>query len=286
MSTDASRAALAEVQGRISSYVAKNGTKYTFGSYSDPATGAVVIDSDAPDQVVASVSELKGKQGLAHIKVKVRKAKVSDNFNRKDDTAPFYGGGGLSASGSLCSSGYAVKNSAGTRYLTTAGHCYANGVTVRTESGARVVGVVTGRALASLGGGARDMELLAGQSYAGRIFVGGTTSTTSLPVVSAGSATVGFNAYCHSGRTTGEQCGHTATSVTAQVCTTTGCKSPVIAFTGGNLSQGGDSGSPFYAKNASGAYIRGHVIAGNSSTAYAELWSKVASRYGVTIVTG
>lgn len=285
VSTDESRAALTEVQSRVRAYVAKNGTEYTFGTYSDPRTGDVVVDSDAPDEVVAPLTDLKNK-GLGHIKVKVNKGRVHDGYNRKDDIAPFFGGGGLSASGALCSSGYAVKNSAGTRYMTTAGHCFANGTTVRTESGARVVGVVTGRALASLGSGPVDMELLRGQSYAGRIFVGGTTSSSSLPVVSAGSATVGYSAYCHSGRTTGEHCGHTATSVTAQVCTGTGCKSPVIAFTGGVLPQGGDSGSPFYAKNSTGAYIRGHVIAVGSSTAYAELWSKVASRYGVTIVTG
>jgi len=30
----------------------------------------------------------------------------------------------------------------------------------------------------------------------------------------------------------GPNCGHTATSINAQVCTGTGCKSPVIAFTG------------------------------------------------------
>jgi hypothetical protein len=130
------------------------------------------------------------------------------------------------------------------------------------------------------------MELMYGSSYAGRIFTGGVTSTSSIPVVSAGSAYVGYNNYCHSGRTTGENCGHTATSTNAQVCTQTGCKFPVIAFTGGTLSQGGDSGSPFYAKDYRGAFIRGHVIAGSSSTAYAETWNKVASTYGVSIVTG
>jgi hypothetical protein len=36
---------------------------------------------------------------------------------------------------------------------------------------------------------------------------------------------------------TGENCGHTASSITGQACTTSGCKSPVIVFTGGVLSQ-------------------------------------------------
>ncbi len=286
VSTPSSKLALATVQARVRDYVAKNGTKYTFGTYSDPATGDVVMDTNAPDTVVASLTNLAGTKGATAVKVKTNKTTTTDAYHRRDDIPAYYGGGGLLASGALCSAGYAVKNSAGTRFMVTAGHCYANGTSVNTESNLRQVGVVQNRALASLGSGPVDMELLGGQSYWGRIFTGGVTSNTSIPVVSAGSASVGYNAYCHSGRTTGEQCGHTATSTTAQVCTATGCKSPVIAYTGGTIQQGGDSGGAFYAKDASGAWIRGHVIASSSTTGYVETWNKVASRYGVTIVTG
>jgi hypothetical protein len=287
VSSPSSRAALAKVQKRIAADVAKNGTTYTFGTYADPATGAVVVDTDAPDSVLNPLIDLSRDKDLKSVKVKVNKGKVKDAWNRRDDTAPYYGGGGLLASNALCSAGYAVKNSAGTRFMVTAGHCYANGTTVQTESNLRTVGTVSNRALASLGSGPVDMELLGGQSYAGRVFSGGVTSTTSNPVVAAGDASVNYNAYCHSGRTTGEQCGHTATSVTAQVCTGTGCKSPVIAYTGGTIQQGGDSGGAFYAKDGnSGVWIRGHVIASSSTTGYVEKWTKVASRYGVSIVTG
>ena len=71
-----------------------------------------------------------------------------------------------------------------------------------------------------------DFELVGGSSYAGRVFTGGVTSTTSIPVVSAGGASAGYTNYCHSGRTTGESCGHTATSVNAQVCTTPAASRP------------------------------------------------------------
>jgi hypothetical protein len=293
VSTDASRAALATIEARIRAYVAKNGTKYTFGTYSDPATGNVVIDTDAPDSLVASLTNSTSKlysaasnRSLASAKVKIHKEKTKDAFQRRDDVPAFYGGGGLLASGFLCSTGYAVKDASGNQWMVTAGHCFANGTSVNTESNLRQVGIVTGRTLASLGGGPIDVEFLAGQPYAGRIFTGGVTSSTSIPVVSAGSAVVGYNNYCHSGRTTGEQCGHTATSVTAQVCTTTGCKSPVIAYTGGVVQQGGDSGGTFYAKDASGAWIRGHVIAGNSTTGYVEPYTQITARWAVTAVTG
>jgi hypothetical protein len=285
-SSVASQAAVAKVQARVANYVARNGTKYTFGTYGDPATGDVVVDTNAPAAVVASLTNLRADKSLTGVKVRTHRTKTTDAFNRRDDVPAFWGGAGLLASGAICSSGYAVQDILGGRYMTTAGHCFADGTVVNTESNLRPVGTVLGRALASLGSGPLDMELLYGQSYAGRIYTGGTTSTTSIPVVTAGTAYVGYNDYCHSGRTTGEQCGHTATSINAQVCTASGCKSPVIAFTGGNLPQGGDSGSPFYAKNASGAYIRGHVIAVGGGTGYAETWLKVADRYGVSIVTG
>ncbi len=286
VSTPATQAALKQVQHRIASYVANNGTRYTFGSYADPTTGDIVVESSAPAKVVARLTSTSAVQ-RGGVEVTTRRTVTRDAWHRRDDIPSYYGGAGLSASGALCSSGYAVKNSSGTRYMVTAGHCYANGTSVRTESGANVVGTVFGRALASLGSGPVDMELIGGSSYWGRVYTGGVTSTTSAPVVAAGSAYVGYSNYCHSGRTTGENCGHTAQSTTAQVCTQSGCKSPVIAYTGGTLSAPGDSGGAFYAKDSSGGvWIRGHVIAGSSSTAYAETWNKVASRYGVSIVTG
>lgn len=283
----ASQKALTSIQARIRSYVAAHPAKYTFGSYADPA-GKIVIDTDAPSKVVSSLtSAAKGQRSVAGaVRIRVNNKGLSDQFNRRDDSPSFYGGGGLRAGNALCSAGYTVTNSSGSRWMVSAGHCYAIGTRVNTESNARYFGTVTNRALASLGQTGLDMELLNGGSYAGRIFTGGVLSTSSIPVVAAGAASVGYTNYCHSGRTTGENCGHTAVSTSAQVCTATGCKTNVIAFTGGVLSQGGDSGSPFYAKDSRGAWIRGHVIAGNGSTSYAETWTKVAARYGVSIVTG
>jgi len=266
------------VQSRIVNYVRTHGSKYTFGSYADPASGKVVIDTDAPANVVSSL--VGSYRGM----VNVRKKTISDNFSRRDDIPAFWGGAGitLTAPNPRCSSGYTVKNSAGTRFMVTAGHCFSNGQTAVTELGGRVVGTVSGNGLPS-----QDMELIGGQSYSPFIYVGGVNSSTGAHVASAANPVVGFNNYCHSGRTTGENCGHTVNSVSATVCTTSGCKSPVIAFTGGNLSQGGDSGSPFYANSVSAPdkHIRGHIIAGDGVTAYAELWSRVSARYGVSIVT-
>jgi len=282
-------AALTTIQARIANYVATHGTAYTFGSYLDSVTGRIVLDTDAPAGLVSSLTNLAGAtaaQIQAVGQVQVRRTTVRDSFNRRDDTPAFWGGAGLLAEGFLCSSGYAVQNSAGTRFMVTAGHCYNNGATVLTESSANTYGTVSNRHLPTITGDAKDMELVGGQSYAGRVYTGGVTSATSIPVVSAGDAVVGFTNYCHSGRTTGEQCGHTATSITAQVCTQTGCKSPVISFTGGTLSAGGDSGGTFYAQDSRGAFIRGNVIAGDGTTSYAEPWTVISPTLGVSIVTG
>jgi hypothetical protein len=284
----ASASALAMIQKRIATYVAYNGTKYTFGSYVDPSTGKVIVDTDAPADVVSSLTNLNDvaeRSSVAGATVQVRRQTTIDAWHRRDDIPPFYGGGGIAATGAICSSGYAVKTSGGTRFMITAGHCYANGTSVRTESGATLYGTVFARRLPTVTGGTADMEVIGGSQYAGRVFTGGITSTTSIPVVAAGPAYVGYANYCHSGRTTGEQCGHKATSTTAQVCTATGCKSPVIAYVGGVVQQPGDSGGTFYAKDASGAWIRGHVIAGNSTVGYVEPWTVVAATYGVSIVT-
>jgi len=71
------------------------------------------------------------------------------------------------------------------------------------------------------------------------------------------------------------------------VCTQTGCKSPVIEFRGGNMSQGGDSGGAFYAIDSSGrAWIRGNVIASDGTTGWATPYTQVAAQYGISIVTG
>ncbi|MGL5810343.1 MAG: hypothetical protein ACRCYQ_10390 [Nocardioides sp.] len=284
--TATSRAALATLSKRVTTYVAENGTRYSFAVYAQPDTGTVVLQSDAPEAVTTRLTRTDGARELRGVAIRAGGEKIRDVYHRRDDSPPFWGGAGITDGNGICSTGYAVKNSAGTRFMTTAGHCFPDGAAVRTESGGHVVGTVVGRQLPTVNGQPKDMELIAGGSYAGRVYSGGVVSTTSNPVVAAGSAVVGYTNYCHSGRTTGENCGHTAVSTNATVCTGSGCKTNVIQFTGGVMIQGGDSGGTFYAKDASnGVWIRGHVIATNGVTGWAETWTKVASTYGVSIVT-
>jgi hypothetical protein len=274
------QADLAALQSRIAAHVKKHGTKNSFGSFINPATGRIVVESDAPASVISALTAPSRARGHS---VEFRSTKISDSYSRKSDIPSYWGGAGVTASVGTpwCSTGFTVQNGAGTRSQVTAGHCFSNGQNTYTENGGLFMGSVSGNGLPV----GQDMELIGGSSYWGYIYTGGVDSSTGLPLVGAGDPVVGYADYCHSGRTTGENCGHTATSVTAQVCTQTGCKSPVIAFTGGVLPAGGDSGSPFYVKTSTSVWARGIVIAGGGGTAYAEKWSRIASRFGVSIVT-
>ena len=281
--------ALAAVQRKIEKRVEKAGNKDTFASYLDATTGQIVLVTDASEEGVSEVTDVPDpdqKKEVDKAKV-VRGQTTKDVFDRRDDIPAFWGGAGITAGGGTCSAGYAARNGSGTVFSVTAGHCWANGTNVRVESGARTYGTVSNRRLPTVTGGAMDVELLGGQSYAGRIYTGGITSTTSAPVVAAGAAAAGYSNYCHSGRTTGQSCGHTATSTSGQVCTATGCKSPVIVFTGGNMFQAGDSGGTFYARDSNGGvWIRGNTIASGGGTGYAEPWTTIAPALGLSIVTG
>src|SRR3954447_3686369 len=245
--------------------------KYNYASWLGLKTGRVVLKTNAPASVTAPLQQQFS--GL----IDKQADTVRDTFDRRNDVPGFWGGSSISDGSSVCSSGFVVQKSTGQRFLTTAGHCFAVGQNVTTTDGGRSVGSVTQRGpflpwpLQSF-----DMELIGGQSYGSSIFVGGTSSATGKHVNGAGDPVVGFTNYCRSGQTSGEQCGETVTSVNAQVCTQTGCKSPVISYTG-PVSQPGDSGAPFYVYGGTDVHIRGLNIASGGSTSYAEKWSRIAS---------
>jgi hypothetical protein len=272
-----SKATVSAVQDRIAQRAFHpSAQQYGYASYLDLRTGKVVLNTDAPAAVTAALSqEFPGV-------IDQRAETVRDDFSRKADTPPFWGGSSIKAVGKVCTSGFVVKKPTGTRYLTTAGHCFPVGANVLTTNGNLSVGTVVQRGPIP----PWDMELIGGKSYGSSIFVGGVDSSSGKHVVAAADPVVGFANYCRSGQTTGEKCGQKVTSVNAQVCTETGCKSPVIAYTG-PASAAGDSGAPFYVYSTDGAsvHIRGMHIAASSTTSYAEKWSRISSHLGVSIVT-
>ena len=279
--------ALAAMQRKIERKAEQDGGDNSYASYIDATTGEIVLITDASETDVEEIKNLPDAADKKEAeKAKVVTATIEDVWHRRDDIPPFWGGGGIAAGGGICSSGYAAKKSNGTIVSVTAGHCWANGTAVTTESGNQAYGTVSDRHLPSFNGSTMDVELVGGKSYAGRVFTGGVTSMTSIPVVAAGAATAGYTDYCHSGRTTGQSCGHTASSTNSQVCTSTGCKAPVIVFSGGTMIQPGDSGGTFYSTDGTSAWIRGNTIASGGGMGFAMPWTTIAPALGLTIVTG
>ena len=173
-----------------------------------------MLKTDAP----ASVT-----QGLVkeQPEIELRDAKpVADLFNRRDDIPPFSGGAAIQSSRATCSTGFTVRNSSGTRFTTTAAHCYAVGATVRTPTDT-LVGTVTQRGTLNSWWffDNRDVELIGGQSYGARVYTGGIFSSSSKAVVGAGDPVAGVTGYCSSGQTSGEQCNQTVQSTGAIACT-------------------------------------------------------------------
>ena len=118
--------ALNAIQRRIANYVERHGTKYTFATHLDSDTGRIVLDSDAPASVMAGLTSMSDPDQRREVgRAQVRRATISDTWNRRDDIPAFWGGAGITNAGGICSAGYAVRNSFGSVFSVTAGHCFA-----------------------------------------------------------------------------------------------------------------------------------------------------------------
>ena len=268
---------------------------YTYASWLDPATRKVVVKTDAPRSVTATLA--RRFPGAIDLRPGGPRDELSPDppipaaprmiggsgLSPRADLAPFWGGGSIAGDGGICSAGFTVQDPAGARFMVTAGHCFPRGGAVRTTAGNGLVGSVVRRGSLP----PFDMELIGGQSYGGSIFAGSGNDWSRKRVTGAADPVVGAGGYCRSGQTTGERCGQTIASVSAQVCTQTGCKSPVIVYSGGPAGAGapGDSGAPLYLPDADGAGVRiaGMHIATAGTVSFAEKWSRIASHFGVTI---
>jgi len=247
---------------------------YTYASYFDGRSGKVILKTDAPSSVTEPLTAQFGDA------LDLRAGGPQLSFGRRSDTAPYWGGASIKSGGGTCTSNFAVQKN-GVRYMATAGHCFTQGSNVYTSDSNAWVGSVVERA----GLPTYDMELDGGSSYGNSIYTGGANSTTSKRVASATNPVVGVTGYCFSGQTSGEKCNQKVESLTATVCTELGCTPNVIQFSG-TAPLKGDSGGPFYWPDSTTVYARGLVIASNfSGTGWAEKWSSISARFGVTIVT-
>jgi hypothetical protein len=212
--------------------------------------------STAPDgsglDVSVSVSEEEARQAPA-----IRDASVPLTIepfvqpeltnNRQDDTTPYWGGAAWGDSTPSCSTGFAVRLGTGAPSMTTmlsAAHCANNGQTAK-DGGGDVMGPV-GHKDAS-----RD-TLLITTSAAGKVYTGGTSSNSWIPVKGKQSSFVG-NLVCTSGAFTGHHCPVKVDAVNLTVVFPGGIQiSPLVKATrtaANTPAVGkGDSGGPVYSQ--------------------------------------
>ena len=239
---------------------------YAFGV--DAASGKLVVRSNGPESEIAEViSKFPGV-------IKFEPTPALGPRSRNADTIPHYGGSLIDAPGGGCSSGPMVVRPDGTRYAVTAAHCWGIGAVV--NSGGNPYGSVVNRAWPTW-----DQEIVGGSVYGFRIWYGTATTFTTVNQVGAGNPSVGLS-YCTSGRS-GTICGHVVTNTNVTTCYSGQCFPGTIQATVDVPS--GDSGGTFHTVSGSSAGVRGMVTSGDGSYVYIEPWSRIASRWNVTIAT-
>lgn len=195
------------------------------------------------------------------------------------------GGQAITTGGARCSAGFNARNSAGTRYVLTAGHCTELGGTWRGVGG--TLGPVAGTSFPTNDYGRIRVTSSAAASTR---FVDRYSSGGDVTVGGAGNAAVGA-AVCRSGSTTGWRCG------TVQATNQT------VNYGGGDVVSGltrtsacaepGDSGGPYVSNPGSGTRVTAFgLLSGGSGncrtggTTFYQPVTEVLGAYGVTLITG
>jgi streptogrisin D len=235
----------------------------------DPAANQVVLsyDESVTGAKLTAVRKAAAKHGSA-----VRLEKVSGTF-----TTNIAGGQAIYASGGRCSLGFNVRNSAGTNYFLTAGHCTAIGSTwYANSSQSTVLGT---RAGSSFPGNDYGIVRYTNTSIAktGGVYLygGGTQDITS-----AGTPAVGQSVR-RSGSTTGVRSG-TVTALNQTVRYAEGTVSGLIRTT--VCAEPGDSGgSLFSGTTAYGLTSGGSGNCSIGGTTFFQPVTEALNAYGVSV---
>ena len=192
-----------------------------------PSAGQVDVRANR-----AEVHVLRGRAAAAKAVLGEGDASVIEVDNLPQEEIAMYGGLPIST----CTTGFTVRNSAGTRGVSTAGHCGNS----QTLSGY----ALTFRGEAYSGSYDVQWHNASGHTWPNTIKVSsGTRSITATR--SRTSQTVG-STVCKQGKTTGYTCG---TISTISYCASGACTWVRVAGNGTNLSEGGDSGGPWFSGN-------------------------------------
>lgn len=245
--------------------------------------------SDTLNRVTLTVEDLTpAKRALLERRYGARLVAVVDGgpaapvYSREDDSPPWNGGIVISfdATEGDCSTGAAVKNSAGREFLLTAGHCFTSGGKVYDrrvyqESDSRTTDDPTYMGLADAeypmaNTSGYDLALIdVGSSASGLIFrsKSPTTDASGVPQKGTIRAVVGTG-LCTSGAFTGEKCASYVTEFDMTLKYGNGAMVIHVneltresASSTTPIAGPGDSGGPVYAVRTDGLYVAGTILA-------------------------
>jgi streptogrisin D len=230
----------------------------------DPITNQVVVDTDE-SVTGANMDAVKGAvaQGNGAVRTNAVKGQFT-NF--------IAGGNAIFTGGARCSLGFNVRNSAGTRFFITAGHCTNIGAQWRASSAGAVIGNRTGTSFPT-----NDYGIV--QYVASFTNTPGTISNGQ-DITSSGNAFVG-QAVRRQGSTTGNR-GGSVTALNATVNYPQGTVFQMIRTT--VCAEPGDSGGSMYAGTVALGLTSGG--SGNCTTGGVTFFQpvpEVLSRFGVAV---
>lgn len=245
------------------------------GWYVDEKTNRVVIEVVGNDKAGIAFAAKHATDGV----------KIVTGVEKPTRMWNIIGGQAITRSGSRCSAGFNARNSAGTRYVLTAGHCTEMGGTWSGSGG--TIGPVSGTSFPTNDYGRITVTSASAVSTP---LVDRYSSGSDVTVTGPAASSVG-QAICRSGSTTGWRCG----SVTAL--------NQTVNYGGGDViygltrttacAQPGDSGGPYVSNPGTGTRVtaRGLLSGGSGNcssggTTFFQPIQEVLSAYGLTLYTG
>jgi streptogrisin C len=246
------------------------------GWYVDEKTHSVVVEVVGND--AAGLAFAKSGAGASRA---VRTVSIASGYQ---PVWSLIGGQAIYFSSGRCSLGFNARNSAGTRYVITAGHCTNLGGTVRGVGG--TIGPVVNSSFPGNDYGRIRVDSSAAVSTP---YVDRYSSGSDVRVTGARSAAVGL-AVCRSGSTTGWRCG-SVTATNQTVCYPQGCVFQMIRTN--VCAEPGDSGGSLVTRPASGSTLvqavgltsggSGNCTSGG--TTFFQPITEPLSVYGLTLFT-
>jgi streptogrisin D len=233
----------------------------------------------ATNQLVVSVDETVTGARLQHVLGVTAKHRGVVRIEQMPGTLSMFiaGGDAIYTGGARCSLGFNVRDSEGTEFFLTAGHCTDIGSTWRASPGGGQIGTRTDSSFP--GNDYGIVRYTSSISNPGRVNL---YNCTSRDITGAANPSVNTRA-CRSGSTTGVRCGRvtgTNATVNYQEGTVTGLIRTNIC------AQGGDSGGSLFSETGTTAFGLTSGGSGNCSsggTTFFQPVVEVLNRYDVRV---